>query len=133
MRVLIKKTKLDVEITKYCDLMQTDETHIKKDQAKKNKQLERVNRLVRVLGREVLTRQGLMAGLGLKKQGIRNFRNNYWYPARDLQWVEMYKIKSPTSPEQAYKLTALGMEQLAKLEAQDVEHSHNGMGKAASA
>jgi len=102
--------------------MMTDETHTKKDQAKKkNKQLERVNRLVRVLGREVITRQGLMAGLGLKKQGIRNFRNNYWYPARDLQWVEMFKINSPTSPEQAYKLTALGLEQFAKLETQDAE------------
>ena len=92
------------------------------DDAKKIvKSKERVLKLVRVLGREVITRQGLMAGLGLKKQGIRNFRNNYWYPARDLQWVEMFKIKSPTSPEQAYKLTALGLEQLEKLEAQDAE------------
>ena len=90
------------------------------DDAKKIvKRKERVLKLVRVLGREVITRQGLMAGLGLKKQGIRNFRNNYWYPARDLQWVEMFKIKSPTSPEQAYKLTTLGLEMLAKLETQE--------------
>ena len=91
------------------------------DTKKIEKGNDRVRKMVRLLGKEVMTRQGLMAGLGLKKQGIRNFRFNYWYPARDAKLVEMFKIKSPTSPEQAYKLTALGLEMLAKLEAQDEE------------
>lgn len=89
------------------------------DTKKIEKGNDRVRKMVRLLGKEVMTRQGLMAGLGLKKQGIRNFRVNYWYPARDAKLVEMFKIKSPTSPEQAYKLTALGLEMLAKWNAQE--------------
>ena len=50
----------------------------------------RVQRLVKILGKfEVVTRQGLMAQLGLKKEGIRNFRVSYWYPARDAEYVRM--------------------------------------------
>lgn len=86
------------------------------DAKKIDKSNERVRKLVKVLGRAVMTRQGLMAELGLKKQGIRNFRVNYWYPARDAKLVVMYKDKSPSSPEQAYKLTAAGLELLAELE-----------------
>ena len=89
------------------------------DTKKIEKGNDRVRKMVRLLGKEVMTRQGLMAGLGLKKQGIRNFRVNYWYPVRDAKLVEMFKIKSPTSPEQAYKLTTLGLEMLAKWDAQE--------------
>ena len=69
----------------------------------------RVQRLVKILGKYgAVTRQGLMAELGLKKEGIRNFRVNYWYPARDAEYVRMVYAGSPNCPVQAYKLTEKG-------------------------
>ncbi len=54
----------------------------KKDQVK-NKASERVRKLVKAVGREVVNRKGLIATLGLRQQGIRNFRMNYMIPARE--------------------------------------------------
>lgn len=82
----------------------------------------RVQRLVKILGKyDVVTRQGLMAELGLKKEGIRNFRVSYWYPARDAEYVRMVYAGSPNCPVQAYKLTEKGKDYFAKLQKEDAE------------
>ena len=70
----------------------------------------RVQRMVKILGKfDVVTRQGLMAELGLKREGIRNFRVKYWYPSRDAGYVMMVYAGAPTCPVQAYKLTEKGL------------------------
>ena len=79
----------------------------------------RVQRMVKILGKfEVVTRHGLMAQLGLKKEGIRNFRVSYWYPTRDAEYVRMVYAGSPNCPVQAYKLTEKGLELLTKLKSE---------------
>lgn len=82
----------------------------------------RVQRMVKILGKfDVVTRQGLMAELGLKKEGIRNFRVSYWYPARDAEYVRMVYAGSPNSPIQAYKLTDKGKAYFEDLKKQEEE------------
>ena len=84
----------------------------------------RVQRMVKILGKfDVVTRQGLMAELGLKKEGIRNFRVKYWYPSRDAGYVMMVYAGAPTCPVQAYKLTEKGREYLAELQKQEAEQN----------
>ena len=84
----------------------------------------RVQRMVKILGKfDVVTRQGLMADLGLRKEGIRNFRVKYWYPARDMGYVVMVYAGAPTCPVQAYKLTEKGKEYLAELQKQEAEQN----------
>ena len=101
----------------------TPEEKIKKDQAKaakkKAKVEARVKKLVKVLGAATLSRQGLMAELDLKREGIRNFRFNYMYPARDLGYVVMVFAGAPTCPVQSYRLTQKGLEYLAYIEEQE--------------
>ena len=82
----------------------------------------RVQRVVKILGKfDVVTRQGLMAELGLKKEGIRNFRVSYWYPARDAEYVRMVYAGSPNCPVQAYKLTDKGKAYFEDLKKQEEE------------
>ena len=84
----------------------------------------RVQRMVKILGKfDVVTRQGLMADLGLRKEGIRNFRVKYWYPARDMGYVVMVYAGAPTCPVQAYKLTEKGKTYLAELLKQEAEQN----------
>ncbi len=92
----------------------------KKDQVK-NKASERVRKLVKAVGREVVNRKGLIATLGLRQQGIRNFRMNYMIPAREAGYVEMQYARTPHYHEQAYKLTQKGLDMLAEIEAHEFE------------
>jgi hypothetical protein len=94
------------------------EKTIKKDQVK-DKALERTRRLVKAVGREVVNRKGLIAALGLRQQGIRNFRMNYMIPAREAGYVVMQYAGTPHYHEQAYKLTQKGLDYLAEMEAQE--------------
>ena len=80
-----------------------------------DKEAVRLRRLIKVIGKGTLTRQGIMSELDLSKEGIRNFRDNYLKPARDQGLVAMSKPTSPNSPEQAYKLTPKGLEFLDML------------------
>lgn len=93
------------------------------DTKKIEKGNDRVRKMVRLLGKEVMTRQGLMAELGLKREGIRNFRMKYWYPSRDAGYVMMVYAGAPTCPVQAYKLTEKGREYLAELQKQEAEQN----------
>lgn len=96
------------------------------DTKKIEKGNDRVRKMVRLLGKEVMTRQGLMAGLGLKKQGIRNFRMNYMIPAREQGYVVMQYARTPHYHEQAYKLTQKGLDYLAEIEAQEKDQVSRG-------
>ena len=100
--------------------MSVSEGKIKKDQVK-DKVSERVRKLVKAVGREVVNRKGLIATLGLRQQGIRNFRMNYLLPAREAGYVEMQYARTPHYHEQAYKLTQKGLDYLAEIEAQEKE------------
>jgi ATP-dependent DNA helicase RecG len=77
-----------------------------------DKQAVRIRRLITVIGKRTMTRQGIMAELDLSQAGLRNFRNNYLRPAMEMGFVRMVKPASPTSPEQAYALTQKGLDVL---------------------
>ncbi len=98
--------------------MTPEEKKIKKDQVK-DKASERVRRLVKAVGREVVNRKGLIETLGLRQQGIRNFRMNYMIPAREAGYVVMQYARTPHYHEQAYKQTQRGLEYLAEIEDQE--------------
>ena len=80
-----------------------------------DKEAVRIRRLIRSIGKDIVTRQGLMSELDLSKAAIRNFRDNYLNPARAQGLVTMSKPTSPNSPEQAYKLTPKGLDFLNML------------------
>ena len=87
----------------------------------KDKSNDRIRKLVKAVGREVVNRKGLIATLGLRQQGIRNFRMNYMLPAREEGYVVMQYARTPHYHEQAYKLTQKGLDYLAEIEAQEKE------------
>ena len=87
----------------------------------KTKTDDRVNRLVRIIGTDVLPRRELIAALGLRQSARRNFRDNYLKPATAKGLVIMQYPEVPSRPEQAYQLTAKGLELLAELNSETVE------------
>lgn len=76
---------------------------------------ERVQNLVVVIGREAHSRRELMAALGLRQESRRNFYDNYMKPATARGLVTMQCPEHPSIPEQAYRLTAKGLEYLEEL------------------
>ena len=76
---------------------------------------ERVKMLVRVIGKAVLPRRQLVADLQLRQKSRRTFIDHYLKPACGMGLIAFAYPNSPTKPEQAYKLTAKGLELLAKL------------------
>ena len=77
----------------------------------KTKVDDRLNRLVLIIGTDVLPRRELIAALDAR----RNFRDNYLKPATAKGLVKMQFPEVPSRPEQAYKLTAKGLELFSKL------------------
>ena len=75
----------------------------------KTKVDDRVNRLVLIIGTDVLPRRELIAALGLRQSARRNFRDNYLKPATARGLVTMQYPEMPSSPEQAYRLTEKGL------------------------
>jgi hypothetical protein len=92
------------------------EKHAKKEQApKRDKAAERIRRVVMVIGREPLPRKEIIADLGLRQASRRNFHDNYLTPAITEGYVRMLFPNVPNMPEQAYRLTAKGLDLLAEL------------------
>ena len=85
----------------------------------KTKVDDRVNRLVLIIGTDVLPRRELIAALELRQSARRNFRDNYLKPATAKGLVKMQFPEVPSRPEQAYKLTPKGLELLATLTAEE--------------
>ena len=76
---------------------------------------ERVKMLVRVIGKAVLPRRQLVADLQLRQKSRRTFIDHYLKPATAKGLVKMQFPEVPSRPEQAYKLTAKGLELFTKL------------------
>jgi len=85
----------------------------------KHKTEERVKRLVEVIGNGTLPRRQLIADLDLRQESRRNFYANYLHPAIDKGYVCMMIPDSPNSPEQAYRLTANGLDFLEELKQEE--------------
>ena len=89
----------------------------KKEQAMntKIKTEERIERIVKVIGKSSLSRRALIAELGLRQESRRNFYTNYLNPARGRGFVVMQFPEVPSLPEQTYRLTEKGLEFLTEL------------------
>jgi len=76
---------------------------------------DRVGKLVLVLGKKTLPRRQIVADLGLTQKSRRNFIYHYWKPAWNLGLIDFAYPGSPNKPEQAYRLTAKGLDLYAQL------------------
>ena len=75
----------------------------------------RMAQLVQVIGRASMSRQQIMAELGLRKGSRRSFIDHYLRPAEAKGMICFAYPASPNKPEQAYKLTASGLDYLMSL------------------
>ena len=81
----------------------------------KDKEEARVYKLVQVLGKQVLPRRQIIADLGMRQQSRHTFINNYLRPTWERGLIDHAYPNTPNKPEQAYRLTAKGLELWAKL------------------
>ena len=70
----------------------------------------RVQKLVLVIGKQVLPRRQIIADLGLRQKSRKVFIDNYLKPSTAQGYIDFAYPLSPNKPEQAYKLTAKGLE-----------------------
>ena len=70
----------------------------------------RIQKLVRIVGKQVLPRRQLIADLGLKQKSRKSWLENYLWPATEQGLITFAYPLSPNKPEQAYKLTAKGLD-----------------------
>ena len=75
----------------------------------------RVFKFVLVVGKKVLPRRQIIADLGMRQQSRHTFINNYWRPAWERGLIDLSYPAVPHKPEQAYRLTAKGLELYAQL------------------
>jgi uncharacterized repeat protein (TIGR04076 family) len=80
-----------------------------------DKATERVHKLIQAVGNQTMPRRQIIAYLGLKQNSRCNFINNYLKPAMTKGYIVMARPSSPNSPEQAYRLSADGLDLLAQL------------------
>ena len=80
-----------------------------------DKAQERIHKLILAIGDQTMPRRQIIAYLGLKQTSRCNFLNNYLKPAIAKGYVVMARPSSPNSPEQAYRLSADGLDLLAQL------------------
>ena len=67
------------------------------------------------IGKSAAPRRQLIADLGLRQESRRNFYANYMRPAMARGLVCMMIPGAPSSPDQAYQLTANGLDFLEEL------------------
>lgn len=70
----------------------------------------RVQKVVSALGRQILPRRQIIAELGLQQRSRSCFINNYFRPTYEQGYIEFAYPNSPHKPEQAYRLTAKGLD-----------------------
>ena len=80
-----------------------------------DKAQERIHKLILAIGDQTMPRRQIIAYLGLKQNSRCNFINNYLKPAMTKGYIVMARPSSPNSPEQAYRLSADGLDLLAQL------------------
>ena len=76
---------------------------------------ERVRKLILVVGKQVLPRRQIIADLGLKQKSRKVFIDNYLKPAYAKGYITFAYPSSPSKPEQAYRLTAGGLDLYTQL------------------
>lgn len=81
----------------------------------KDKEEARVHKLVLALGKKVLPRRQLVADVGLRLKSRCIFVYNYWKPCWERGLIDFAYASVPNKPEQAYRLTAKGLELYAQL------------------
>ena len=81
----------------------------------KDKVEARVFKFVQVVGKKVLPRRQIIADLGMRQQSRHTFINNYWRPAWERGLIDLAYPAVPHKPEQAYRLTAKGLDLYAQL------------------
>lgn len=84
-----------------------------------NKMDARVQKLLLVIGKQTLPRRQIMADLGLRQKSRKSIIDNYFKPAHYQGYIEFAYPNSPNKPEQAYKLTAKGMDVYKTLSSTD--------------
>ena len=89
-------------------------------QAQVDKAQERIHKLVLAIGDQTMPRRQIIAYLGLKQNSRCNFVNNYLKPALAKGYVVMARPSSPNSPEQAYRLSADGLDVLSLLKSKSL-------------
>ena len=87
-----------------------------------------MKRIVRAIGTASLPRCELIADLGLRQESRRNFYTNYLHPAIELGYVRQTRPDSPSSPEQAYKLSKMGLAYLEEISEKDDSKKEQAMG-----
>ena len=102
----------DPELAPYKDTINPQEFKLKRKRADEK---WRIEQLVRIIGKQVLPRRQIIADLGLRQKSRRSLIDHYFGPARKQEYICFAYPNSPNKPEQAYKLTAKGLELLAKL------------------
>ena len=86
-----------------------DEQKQNMHRAPKDKASLRMQKMVLVIGKNVLPRRQIMADLGMRQNSRHTFINNYLRPALEQQMIVMAYPGTPNKPEQAYRLTAKGL------------------------
>lgn len=86
-----------------------DEQKQNMHRAPKDKASLRMQKLVLVIGKNVLPRRQIIADLGMRQNSRHTFINNYLRPALEQQMIVMAYPGTPNKPEQAYRLTAKGL------------------------
>ena len=81
----------------------------------KDKEEARVYKLVLALGKQVLPRRQLVADVGLRQKSRCIFVYNYMKPCWDRGLIDFTYTTVPHKPEQAYRLTAKGLDLYAQL------------------
>ena len=82
----------------------------------KDKEEARVYKLILVLGKQVLPRRQIIADLGMRQQSRHTFINNYLRPTWERGLIDQAYPNTPHKPEQAYRLTAKGLDLYIQLE-----------------
>ena len=75
----------------------------------------RVQKMVLVVGKKILPRRQIIADLGLRQKSRKVFIDNYWRLAYEQGYIDLAYPSSPHKPEQAYRLTAKGLDLYASL------------------
>ncbi len=75
----------------------------------------RIQKLVLVLRKQSLPRRQIVAGLGLRQKSRKVFIDNYLKPTQAKGYITFAYPAHPSLPEQAYRLTAKGLDLYAQL------------------
>ena len=75
----------------------------------------RIQKIVLAIGRSVIPRRQIVADLNLRQNSRAVFINNYLKPAVAAGFVTKANTRIPSAPNQAYRLTANGLDLYTKL------------------